>query len=86
MGSSSAGTISANAFLRCRSLLSLYLLGTLVKPLANINAFASTPISNYTTYTGGVNGSIYVPSSLYASYIAANNWSTYAARFVSMTD
>lgn len=85
-GATVSGTISANAFLRCRTLLSLYLLGSLVKPLANVNAFASTPISTYTTYTDGQRGSIFVPSSLYATYIASTNWTTYSARFVSMTD
>lgn len=85
-GSQAAGTISASAFRLCRTLLSLYLLGSYVKPLANINAFNSTPISTYTTYTGGVRGSIYVPESLYSTYIASTNWATYSARFVSMTD
>ena len=53
--------------------------------LQNINAFTSTPISNYTTSTGGVYGSIYVPESLYSSYIASTNWVTYSDRFVSLT-
>jgi hypothetical protein len=60
------------------------LLGSSVATLGNTNVFSSTPISNYTTSTGGVRGSIYVPSSLYNTYITANNWSAYAARFVSM--
>lgn len=82
---SSATQISNRAFSKCYNLLSLYLLGPTVLPLQNVNAFTSTPISNYTTSTGGVQGSIFVPESLYSSYIAATNWSTYAARFVSMT-
>lgn len=73
-------------FQSCYNLLSLYLLGPNRMTLNNVNAFNSTPISNYTTSTGGVQGSIYVPSSLYASYIAATNWITYSDRFVSMTD
>ena len=73
-------------FARCYNLLSLYLTGSSVATLANVNAFASTPISNYTTSTGGVNGSIYVKESLYSNWIAANNWSVYSARFVSLTD
>ena len=81
-----ASKISAYAFQTNRTLLSLYLLGSTVMGLANVNAFNSTPISTYTTYTDGQRGSIYVPSSLYASYIAATNWITYSARFVSMTD
>ncbi len=80
------GTISANAFGNCWTLLSLYLLGSTMRTLGNVNVFNSTPISTYTTQTGGVQGSIFVPSSLYASYIAATNWTTYSDRFVSMTD
>ena len=82
----SATQISNRAFSQCYNLLSFYLLGPTVLPLQNINAFATTPISNYTTSTGGVYGSIYVPESLYSSYITATNWATYSARFVSMTD
>lgn len=68
----------------CVNLLSLYLHGSSVCALSNTNAFSSTPISTYTTSTGGVRGSIYVPSSLYATYIASTNWVTYSSRFVSM--
>jgi len=57
-----------------------------VTTLGNINAFVDTPISTRTDSTGGVQGSIFVPESLYSSYIAATNWATYSARFVSMTD
>ena len=72
------------AFNYCYNLLSLYLLGSSVPTLSNISAFKSTPISNYTTSTGGVYGSIYVPASLYSNYITATNWSIYSARIVSM--
>lgn len=75
---------STAAFQSCYNLLSLYLLGPNVMSLSNINAFTSTPISNYTTSTGGIQGSIYVPESLYSTYIASTNWVTYAARFVSL--
>ena len=85
-GSTSAAYFGQYTFGHCYRLKSLYLLGASVISLANTNVFLSTPISTYTNYTGGVNGSIYVPSSLYATYIASNIWSTYAARFVSMTD
>ena len=70
------------AFYNCYNLLSLYLTGSSVCTLSNINAFTSTPISTYTTSTGGVYGSIYVPASLLASYKTATNWITYSARFV----
>lgn len=76
----------AYTFGYCYNLLSLYLLNSSVTALSNVNAFVSTPISTYTTSTGGVNGSIFVPASLYDAYISATNWATYSSRFVSMTD
>lgn len=54
------------AFYNCSSLTSIYLTSTSLVSLANINAFYSTPLSK-STYTGTF-GSIYVPSSLLASY------------------
>lgn len=79
-----ATRIGYSAFLGCYNLLSLYLLGGAVASLLGANAFSSTPISNYTTSTGGVNGSIYVPASLYDRYLSATNWSLYSSRFVSV--
>lgn len=76
---------STYAFRSCYNLLSLYLLNSTMATLTSTNTFASTPISNYTTSTGGVYGSIYVPSALLASYQAATNWKTYSARFVGLT-
>ena len=75
-------SIGNSAFAYCSRLLSLYLLGSKVCSLANINAFYNTPISTYTTATSGVFGSIYVPASLLASYQTAANWSKYSSRFV----
>lgn len=83
---SACSYIGTNAFGSCRNLLSVYLLGSTVCKLSSINAFAGTPISNSTASTGGVHGSIFVPASLYATYIASTNWVTYSARFVSLTD
>ena len=76
--------IGSSAFQYCSKLTSLYLLGSQVATLTNINAFGSTPISNYTTETGGAYGSIFVPASLYDSYKTASKWSTYSSRLVSM--
>ena len=76
--------IGSNAFSRCYNLLSLYLLGSSIVTLGANNVFYSTPISTYTTSTGGVYGSVYVPSSLYDQYISATNWYWYSARIVSM--
>lgn len=47
------------------------------------NGFVSA-IQNIPSGGGGVYGSIFVPASLYASYISANNWSAYSRRFVSV--
>ena len=66
------------------NLLSLYLLGSSIPTLGDYySPFSSTPISSYTTSTGGVYGKIYVPASLYNSYLTATNWATYSSRFVS---
>ena len=77
--------IGSQAFYSCYNLLALYLMGSSVCSLVNINAFQSTPISNYTTSTGGVYGSIYVPASLLANYKTATNWVTYSNRMVGVS-
>ena len=82
---SEQGLFSQSAFATCYNLLSLYLLGSTIYKLSNKNAFGNTPISTYTTSTGGVRGSIFVPSDLLATYKAATNWTTYSARFVGLT-
>lgn len=80
----SVSNIRQAAFSNCYNLLSVYLNVSSVPSLANVNAFTSTPISNYTTSTGGVYGSIFVPTSLYSSFITATNWANYSSRIVSM--
>lgn len=77
-------SICSSAFHRCYNLLSLYLIGSSVVNLSHSNAFSSTPIAGYTTSTGGVYGSIFVPSSLYSTYIASTNWTYFSSRFVSV--
>lgn len=76
-------TISASTFSGCSALMSLYLPCSSVVTLAGTNAFTNTPMS-LSTFTGTF-GSIYVPASLYKSYIAATNWTTYSARIVSVS-
>lgn len=73
------------AFRYCYNLLSVYVMGSSITSLA-ANAFASTPISDYTASTGGVYGSIFVPASLYSSYLTATNWSLYSSRIVSVSE
>lgn len=83
-----SGTIKSiynYAFASCYKLLSLYLLTSEMYTLGGASAFATTPISTYTTSTGGVQGSIFVPEGIYNSYITATNWAIYSARFVSLT-
>lgn len=77
--------INAGFFSRCYNLLSVYLMGSSMVGVTG-NAFTSTPISNYTTSTGGVYGSVYVPASLYSNYISNANWAPYSARIVSLAD
>lgn len=78
-------SIGQYLFRSCYNLLSLYLLGGVMAPFGYY-MFASTPISSYTTSTGGIYGSIYVPESLYNTYVADKSWKTYSARFVSLTN
>lgn len=79
----SATSIGNSAFGSCFNLLSFYLLGSSV-PTLGTSVFYSTPIGGYTTSTGGVYGSIFVPSSLYDQYIVATNWSSFSSRIVSV--
>lgn len=83
--SASAGILSY-AFRICYNLLSLYLFGSVIYVLNALNAFQNTPIYSTTTSTGGIYGSIFVPESLYSTYISATNWATLSSRFVSLTD
>lgn len=72
-----------SAFLQCSNLQSLYLLGSSVVSLAATTAFNSTPMKD-STLTGSY-GSIFVPSSLYSTYMASRSWSAYSSRFASYT-
>ena len=74
--------IGGDAFAKCYNLLSLYLNSTSVCSLYRSTVFTSTPIAGYTTSTGGVYGSIYVPASLLTSYKTATNWTVFSSRFV----
>ena len=74
-------SIGSSAFLRCSRLSVLRLMSSSVCSLVNSNAFSSTPFAGYSTYFSGT-PSIYVPSSLLASYKAATNWSYYSEYFV----
>lgn len=74
--------IATYAFGNCPYLISLYLsTASKVPSLANSQAFYSTPIAGYSASAGRY-GSIYVPSSLLASFKTATNWSVYSNRMV----
>lgn len=77
-------TFYSLAFQGCTQLESIYLLGSSLASDYYGNFLSDTPIIN-STYLGYY-GSIYVPESLYSSYIAATNWVAYSERFVSVTD
>ena len=71
------------AFRSCYNLISLYLNGVSIVPSISTNTFVSTPISTYSTVAGRY-GSVYVPSSLYANFLAHSLWASYSARLVSV--
>ena len=75
-----ATTISAYAFRYCSSLMALYLPGSSI-PTLNASAFLNMPFS---VSVNNAYGSIYVLSSLVASYQAATNWSKYSNRIVAI--
>lgn len=77
----SATHIQPYVFFDCKNLKSLYLYGSSMVVLSNLNAFSSSPM-RVSTLAGGF-GSVYVPSSLYSQYITATNWVNMSARIVS---
>ena len=80
----SGQAIYSNAFTNCNKLMKLILYVPRVANLYNVNAFASTPMSD-STYTGAF-GSIYVPASLVDAYKKATNWATYADRITAIPE
>ena len=78
---------TSSVFYGCVKLSQVFLLGPNVAGIINYGnggVFGNTPISK-STYLGYF-GSIYVPASLYDSYMAVSTWSPYYDRFVSLTD
>lgn len=77
-------SIGNSAFTNCFKLISLDLTGVSSVPVLNgSKAFNSTPIGGYSASAGRF-GSVYVPSSLYASFTAAQYWSLITSRIVSV--
>lgn len=67
--------LSGNSvFQGCNRLISLYLMSTTMCTLGARNALANGPFSS------GGSGTIYVPASLLATYLANANWASFSAR------
>lgn len=75
----SASSLGSSAFAQCSNLASLYLQSTNVCAIGS-TTFNSTPMVN-STYLGDF-GSVFVPSSLLATYKSATNWASISARIV----
>lgn len=79
-------TISSYTFYGCTHLSSLYLTGSTVATLSSY-AFNNTPFTSSYLFDGEYKyGSIFVPSSLYESYITAANWAAFSQRITSIPD
>jgi len=74
-------SIGANAFYNCKTLHDLYLTGTAVPTLANINAFNNSPIAMSGSYADST-ARIHVRAELEAAFKSATNWSTFASKIV----
>lgn len=75
--------VGTGAFQSCTALRSLYLLGGSFVDIRTRGVFDRTPLSD-SSYLNGEYGSIYVPASLYNTYINAYEWNLYSSRFVSV--
>ena len=74
--------IGTYAFYRCYNLVSLYMTSISSVPTLSLSAFISTPIGGYNS-SASKHGLVYVPASLYSSFLTATNWSDIATRIVS---
>lgn len=75
--------INTSAFTNCRQLISLYLTDVSSVTTLGNSAFYSTPIGGYSASAGRY-GSVFVPASLYNSFITATNWTAISSRIVSV--
>jgi hypothetical protein len=78
-----ATTIGGSAFYNCSRLTELHLEGVPSVPTLGNSAFYSTPIGGYSA-SAGQYGSVFVPASLYSSFLTATNWSRISSRIVSV--
>ena len=84
----SVSYIGRSAFYYCSNLLSLYLPGSRVALLesAASQVFNYTPIMGYTSSTGGVYGSVFVPASLVDTYKSSRYWSDISSRITAIPE
>ena len=76
-------SIGNDAFHSCCNLVSLYLTSVPSVPTLGDSVFTTTPIGGYSASAGRY-GSVYVPASLYSSFLTATNWSSISSRIVSV--
>ena len=77
-------SIGNGAFQYCYRLAELHIEGVSSVPIIGSYVFNSTPIIGYRVYTQK-SGSVYVPASLYESFISAPGWSSIASCIVSVS-
>ena len=77
-------SIGSYAFRSCFMFTSLNLVGVSKVPTLGYYAFSSTPIGGFSARAGQY-GSVYVPASLYESFLTAINWSLITSRIVSVS-
>lgn len=73
----------SSVFRNCYRLIELRLDGVSAVPTLGISAFLSSPIGGYSA-SAGQYGSVFVPASLYQSFLTADNWSSISSRIVSV--
>lgn len=76
-------SISGRAFYSCYKLISVNLTQVTSVPTLSTSVFTSTPIGGYSV-TAGQYGSVFVPASLYNSFITTTNWVAISSRIVSV--
>lgn len=76
-------SISGSAFQSCYNLISVNLAQVTSVPALSTRVFSSTPIGGYSA-SAGQYGSVFVPASLYNSFITATNWAAISSRIVSV--
>ena len=77
------GSIGNSVFRGCVHMIELRLDSVSAVTTLGTGVFASTPIGGYSA-SAGQYGSVFVPASLYESFLTATNWSSISSRIVSV--